>query len=211
MANRLKACAFPQTLSHSVSEMPRSHLPSAEIVLSLLSPRGPYAGVCQLGPENAQPSGPRAVNSALLTSDATNSTSRPIFHADKSHSTAWSYQRKALLRARGCIYFSTVFLYSTGGMMKHLVRVYNERDRRTPEWLRRHVSDSAIAVTVERCAGSGKPYLSAVCKHRSVKTPVFSVPHRQTPSPVAEESLAAIRSILPARSASMVSKLGAMR
>jgi hypothetical protein len=96
-------------------------------------------------------------------------------------------------------------------MMEHLVRVYNERDRRTLEWLRRHVGDSAIAVTVERCAGSGKPYLSAVCRHLGVKTPVFSVPHRQTPSPVAEESLAAIRSILGARSASMVSKLGAMR
>ncbi|WP_408384825.1 hypothetical protein [Paraburkholderia madseniana] len=95
-------------------------------------------------------------------------------------------------------------------MMEHLVRVYTESDRRTLEWLRRHVDDSAIAVTVERFAGSGKPYLSAVCKHLGVKTPVFSVPH-QTPSPVAEESLAAIRSILPARSASMVSKLGAMR
>ena len=56
--------------------------------------------VSQLGPENAQPSGPRAVNSALLTSDATASASRPIFHDDKSYSTAPSYQRKTLLPVR---------------------------------------------------------------------------------------------------------------
>jgi hypothetical protein len=83
--------------------------------------------------------------------------------------------------------------------MEHLVRLYNERDRRTLEWLRRHVGDATIALAVERCATPGKPYLSAVCRHLGVKTPEFSIPRREAPSPVAEQSLATIRSILTVR------------
>jgi len=86
--------------------------------------------------------------------------------------------------------------------MEHLVRVYNEKDRQTLEWLRRHVGDVAIAGAVAQCAGSGKPYLSTVCRRLGVKTPEFSVPRRQTSSPVAEHSLATIRGILAARTAS---------
>ncbi|MFX1689713.1 hypothetical protein PWR05_35165 [Paraburkholderia sp. A2RI-6] len=55
--------------------------------------------------------------------------------------------------------------------MEHLVRVYNEKDRQTLEWLRRHVGDAALATAVERCAGSGKLYLSAVCRQLGVKIP----------------------------------------
>jgi len=51
--------------------------------------------------------------------------------------------------------------------MEHLVRVYNEKDRQTLEWLRRHVGDEAISSAVERCAGPDKPYLSAVCTRRT--------------------------------------------
>ncbi|MFP3558746.1 hypothetical protein SB861_50060 [Paraburkholderia sp. SIMBA_049] len=86
--------------------------------------------------------------------------------------------------------------------MEHLVRVYNENDRQTLEWLRRHVGDAAIAAAVERCTGSGKPYLSFVCRQLGVKTPAFHLPSRHSPSPVAEQSLAAIRHILAAREAS---------
>ncbi|MBP0596295.1 hypothetical protein J8I87_43285 [Paraburkholderia sp. LEh10] len=88
--------------------------------------------------------------------------------------------------------------------MEHLIRVYNEQDRQTLEWLRRHVSDAAIAAAVERCAGSGKPCLSSVCRQLGVKTPGFHVPRRENPSPVAEQSLAAIRRILAAHMASTV-------
>ncbi|MEX3935856.1 hypothetical protein AB4Y32_29375 [Paraburkholderia phymatum] len=88
--------------------------------------------------------------------------------------------------------------------MEHLVRVYNEKDRQTLEWLRRHVGDAALAAAVERCTGSGKPYLSSVCRQLGVKTPGFHPPRRQTPSAVAEQSLATIRRILAARAASMV-------
>jgi len=85
--------------------------------------------------------------------------------------------------------------------MEHLVRVYNEKDRLTLEWLRRHVGDAAIAKAVEQCAGSGKPYLSAVCRRLGVRVPESSVT-RQTSSPIAERSLAAIRGILATRSGS---------
>ncbi|MBB5429786.1 hypothetical protein OKW33_006356 [Paraburkholderia atlantica] len=63
--------------------------------------------------------------------------------------------------------------------MEHLVRVYNEKDRQTLEWLRRHVGDAAIATAVEQCAGSGKPYLSTVCRRLGVRTPEFSVARRR--------------------------------
>ncbi|AUT76446.1 hypothetical protein C2L64_50450 [Paraburkholderia hospita] len=69
------------------------------------------------------------------------------------------------------------------------------------QWLRRHVGDVAIASAVAQCAGSGKPYLSIVCRRLGVRTPAFSVPRRQTSSPVAEHSLATIRGILAARTA----------
>lgn len=93
--------------------------------------------------------------------------------------------------------------------MEHLVRVYNEKDRRTLEWLRRHVGDAAIAAAAEQCGGTGKPYLSAVCRRLGVKTPAFSASRRNTPSPVAEASLATIRSILATRAASSVARPGA--
>jgi hypothetical protein len=38
-------------------------------------------------------------------------------------------------------------------MMEHLVRVYNEKDRQTLEWRRRHVGDVAIASAVAQCGG----------------------------------------------------------
>ncbi|CAB3809670.1 hypothetical protein [Paraburkholderia fynbosensis] len=95
--------------------------------------------------------------------------------------------------------------------MEHLVRIYNERDRRTLEWLRRHVGNAAIALAVEGCAKSDKPYLSAVCRRLGVQPPEFSTAHQAAPSPVAEHSLAAIRLILASRAATANSSLGGMR
>ncbi|WP_321928668.1 hypothetical protein [Paraburkholderia guartelaensis] len=90
--------------------------------------------------------------------------------------------------------------------MEHLVRVYNEKDRQTLEWLRRHVGDAALAAAVERCVGSGKPYLSAVCRQLGVKTPEFQLSRRESTSPVAEQCLATIRGILAARTALTVAR-----
>ena len=41
--------------------------------------------------------------------------------------------------------------------MEHLVRLHNERDRRTLEWLRRHVGDAAIALAVEGAPHRASP------------------------------------------------------
>ncbi|SAL34020.1 hypothetical protein AWB69_03086 [Caballeronia udeis] len=67
--------------------------------------------------------------------------------------------------------------------MEHLVRLYNERDRRTLEWLCRHVGDAAIALAVERCATPGKPYISAVCRRLGVKSFRFHAEKRQVRRP----------------------------
>ncbi|MFL9965983.1 hypothetical protein PQR02_34195 [Paraburkholderia sediminicola] len=82
--------------------------------------------------------------------------------------------------------------------MEHLVRVQNERDRRTLAWLREHVGDAAIVAAARRC-GPSKPYLSLVCRTLGVSAPRFSAQRRPTPSATAEQSLAAIRQILAAR------------
>jgi hypothetical protein len=55
--------------------------------------------------------------------------------------------------------------------MEHLVRVQNERDRRTLAWLRGHVGDAAIVAAAQRCGGLSKPYLSAVCPTLEVTVP----------------------------------------
>jgi hypothetical protein len=95
--------------------------------------------------------------------------------------------------------------------MEHLVRVYNEQDRRTLEWLRSHVGDAAIADAVARCTGSGKPYLSVICRRLGIKAPASYVSSNYSPSRVGEESLAAIKQILAARSTTPLGRLSASR
>lgn len=85
--------------------------------------------------------------------------------------------------------------------MEHLVRVQNERDRRTLAWLRGHVGDAAIVAAAQRCGGLSKPYLSAVCRTLGVTVPRFTATHRIRPSATAEQSLATIRQILAPRNA----------
>ena len=84
--------------------------------------------------------------------------------------------------------------------MEHLVRVQNERDRRTLAWLRTQVGDAAIAEAAQHCGGPSKPYLSSVCRTLGVTAPRFGAPRRLTPSATAEQSLATIRQILASRS-----------
>jgi hypothetical protein len=84
------------------------------------------------------------------------------------------------------------------GVVEHLVRVQNERDRRTLAWLREHVGDAAITAAARRC-GPSKPYLSTVCRTLGVTAPSFSAQRRHTPSATAEQSLATIRQILASR------------
>jgi hypothetical protein len=84
--------------------------------------------------------------------------------------------------------------------MEHLVRVQNERDRRTLAWLRERMGDAAIADAAQRCGGPSKPYLSSVCRRLGVTAPRFAMQRRRTPSAAAEQSLATIREILASRS-----------
>jgi hypothetical protein len=58
--------------------------------------------------------------------------------------------------------------------MEHLVRVQNERDRRTLAWLRGHVGDAAIVAAAQHSGGPLKSYLSAVCRTPGVTAPRFS-------------------------------------
>jgi hypothetical protein len=84
--------------------------------------------------------------------------------------------------------------------MEHRIRIYTERDRQVLEWLRLRVGDALIARAVEQCSGTaGKPYLSAVCRLLGVRIPMLATTRPVTPSPVAEQSLAAIRDILASR------------
>jgi len=84
--------------------------------------------------------------------------------------------------------------------MEHLVRVQNERDRRTLAWLRAHVGDAAIEAAAQRYAGPAKPYLSTVCRLLGVTAPQFDRPRPREASATAEQSLATIRQVLAARS-----------
>jgi hypothetical protein len=84
--------------------------------------------------------------------------------------------------------------------MEHLVRVQNERDRRTLAWLWAQVGDAAIAEAARQCDGAAKPYLSSVCRTLGVTPPRFAAPPRLTPSAAAEQSLATIRRVLVSRS-----------
>ncbi|MBT2793525.1 hypothetical protein [Paraburkholderia strydomiana] len=83
--------------------------------------------------------------------------------------------------------------------MEHLVRVHNERDRRTLAWLRGYVGDAAIEAAAQRYAGPAKPYLSTVCRLLGVTAPQFDRPRPRIASATAEQSLATIRQILAAR------------
>jgi hypothetical protein len=86
--------------------------------------------------------------------------------------------------------------------MEHLVRVQNERDRRTLEWLRERLSDEAITTAALNCGGASKPFLSAVCRSLGVTPPHFTPQRRPTPSVTAEQSLATIRAILSSKATS---------
>jgi hypothetical protein len=84
-------------------------------------------------------------------------------------------------------------------MMEQLARVYNEKDRRTLEWLRQEVGDAAITVAAEHCGGSGKPYLSVICQYLGVRAPAFRISIATRRVPIAEQSLAPIVASSPRR------------
>jgi hypothetical protein len=83
--------------------------------------------------------------------------------------------------------------------MKHLVRMLNHRDRRTPAWLRIHVGDAEVTTAVQRCSGPAKPYFSAVCRCLGVSATQFDASSSGRPTATGEQSLTVIRQILTSR------------
>jgi hypothetical protein len=115
------------------------------------------------------------------------------------------------LKALAGVYiFTCVILNSIkGSTMEHLVRVQNEYDRQTLAWLRQHVGDAAIAAAVRGWHGTGKPYLSVVCRLLGVTHPGgFGTRSASvaTRIEVGEQHLAAIRQILAVRSPGVVTR-----
>lgn len=80
--------------------------------------------------------------------------------------------------------------------MEHLVRVLDERDRRSLAWLREHVGDVALSRAALKCGGATKPYLSAVCRQLGLQVPQLGAARRRQSTAAAQQSLAAIRGIL---------------
>ncbi|MFM0342287.1 hypothetical protein PQR27_38240 [Paraburkholderia fungorum] len=87
------------------------------------------------------------------------------------------------------------------GRYGHLIRILNDKDRRTLASLRQQVGDAALGAAAERCGGPTKPYVSRVCRCLGLRPPIFgeSRPHISTAT--AERSLASIRAILAAAAA----------
>jgi len=95
--------------------------------------------------------------------------------------------------------------------MEHSIRICSEKDRLVLEWLRQRMGDAAIARAVAECSGTGKPYVSAICRRLGVRVPMLATPRTIEPSVVAEQSLATIRGILASRYPSAVSRSAVVR
>ncbi|WCM21192.1 hypothetical protein NDK50_06990 [Paraburkholderia bryophila] len=84
--------------------------------------------------------------------------------------------------------------------MTYLIRILNDADRETLAWLCKHVGDVRVAAAARDLGGSGKPYVSAVCRYLGVRPP----PPRQPDRPVGDctvgdSHLAQIRLLLAQR------------
>jgi hypothetical protein len=84
--------------------------------------------------------------------------------------------------------------------MNHLIRILNDGDRETLVWLCKHVGDVRVAAAARHLGGSGKPYLSAVCRYLGMRPPT----PRQHSRPVedctvGDSHLAQIRHLLAQR------------
>jgi hypothetical protein len=84
--------------------------------------------------------------------------------------------------------------------MNQLIRILNDGDRETFEWLRKHVGDVRVAAAARHLGGNGKPYLSAVCRYLGVRPPT---PHQHSrpveDCTVGDNYLAQIRQLLAQR------------
>ncbi|WP_089164870.1 hypothetical protein [Caballeronia sordidicola] len=85
--------------------------------------------------------------------------------------------------------------------MNHLIRILNDSDRETLAWLCKHVGDVRVAAAARHLGGSGKPYLSAVCRYLGVRPPTSRQHDRPVEDcTVGDSYLAQIRLLLAHRS-----------
>ncbi|EIF28249.1 hypothetical protein [Paraburkholderia xenovorans] len=84
--------------------------------------------------------------------------------------------------------------------MNQLIRILNDGDRETLEWLRKHVGDVRVAAAARHLGSNGKPYLSAVCRYLGVRPPMPRQPGRPVEDcTVGDDYLAQIRQLLAQR------------
>ena len=84
-------------------------------------------------------------------------------------------------------YKFTVLFFYTESVMNHLIRILNDGDRETLVWLCKHVGDVRVAAAARHLGGSGKPYLSAVCRYLGMRPPT---PRQAGPLKTARSAIA---------------------
>jgi hypothetical protein len=86
--------------------------------------------------------------------------------------------------------------------MEHRVRVLNERDRQTLQWLRGQLGDAALEAAALRIGtATRKPYVSQLCQALGLEAPQFEPSAPVAPTPVGERALATIRAMLVPKAA----------
>jgi hypothetical protein len=83
--------------------------------------------------------------------------------------------------------------------MEHRIRVINEHDRRTLEWLRMKVGDASLEAAATRLGGLEKPYISTVCRELGIRPPRFPTTRRVEGTPTGNQSIAAIKMLLASK------------
>ncbi len=106
------------------------------------------------------------------------------------------------LKSNKILYIFTLLFIYTGLAMEHRIRVMNEHDRRTLEWLRMKVGDVALESAAQRIGVRTKPYVSAVCRELGVRPPQFATARRVEGTPTGNQSIAAIKALLASKAAS---------
>lgn len=83
--------------------------------------------------------------------------------------------------------------------MEHMIRVINEKDRRTLVWLRSLFDEATLKAAITDIANGSKPYVSAVCRKLGVRPPVFTAAKQRFEGTAAgNAALAAMKVLLAA-------------
>lgn len=84
--------------------------------------------------------------------------------------------------------------------MTQLIRIVNDEDRRTVEWLMANVGEARVEAAAQRLARGGKPpFVSAVCRYLGAWPPARREPAQPRDRSVGDAYLARIREMLAQR------------